>query len=221
MSTPKTTLDSFQAATSRAALAALLEIKHKDLTYLLYVKTDAQKYSAFSIRKKSGGTREIHAPIKQVKSLQRRLADRLEQCLADVQKKTGKSNSASHGFRPGKSILTNASVHRNKRHILNLDLKDFFPTISGKRIRGFLIRDQHFKFHKDVATTIAHIACLDGKLPQGSPCSPIISNLIAGILDFHLSRLAKNHGCLYTRYADDITFSTNEKNFPKAIAFRR
>jgi RNA-directed DNA polymerase len=220
MSLPKKTLDSFQAATSRAALATLLDIKHKDLTYLLYVKTDAEKYSTFSIRKKSGGTREIHAPIKQVKSLQRRVADRLERCLADIQKITGISNFASHGFRPGKSILTNASAHRNKRYILNLDLKDFFPTISGKRIRGFLVSDRNFKFHKDVATAIAHIACLDGKLPQGSPCSPVISNLIAGILDFHLSRLAKNYGCIYTRYADDITFSTNEKTFPKAIAFR-
>jgi len=220
MPPPKTTLERFQAATSRAALAKLLDIEHKILTYLLYVKKDANKYSTFSIPKKSGGTREINAPIPQVKSLQRELATKLEQCLVDIQNATGRVNSASHGFRPGKSILTNASVHRNKRYVLNLDLKDFFPTITGERIRGFLIKDKNFHFDKDVATAIAHIACLDGKLPQGSPCSPVISNLIAGILDFHLSRLAKNYGCLYTRYADDITFSTNKKDFPSAIALR-
>ena len=219
MTPSKTTLERFQAATSRADLAALLDIEHKDLTYLLYVKKDADKYSTFSIPKKSGGLREISAPIKQIKSLQRRVADRLEQCLVDIQKVTGRSNLASHGFRPEKSILTNASVHRNKRYVLNLDLKDFFPTITGGRIRGFLINDTNFKFHKDVATTIAQIACLDSKLPQGSPCSPVISNLISGILDFHLSRLSKTHGCRYTRYADDITFSTNKKDFPRAIAF--
>lgn len=219
MAPSKTTLEHFQAATSRAALAALLEIDHKALTYLLYVKKDAQKYFIFNIPKKSGGAREISAPIKEIKSLQRRVADKLEQCVVAIQQITGKHNKASHGFLPNKSILTNASVHRNKRYVLNLDLKDFFPTITGKRIRGFLMNDRNFKFHTNIATALAHIACLDGKLPQGSPCSPVMSNLIAGILDFHLTRLAKNYGCLYTRYADDITFSTNRKEFPKAIAF--
>lgn len=220
MSDANTTLKLFQAATSRADVAVLLDIELKDLTYLLYVKKDAAKYSTFSIPKKNGGVREISAPIKQIKSLQRKVADKLEQCLLDIEVITGKTNPASHGFRAGKSILTNASVHRNKRYVLNLDLKDFFPTISGKRIRGFLISDKNYNFHQNVATVMAHIACLDGKLPQGSPCSPIISNLIGGILDFHLSRLAKVHGCLYTRYADDITFSTNKRDFPKAIAVR-
>lgn len=220
MPPPKTTLERFQAATSRADLAALLKIEHKQLTYLLYVKKDADKYTKFSIPKKSGGLREISAPTQQIKSLQRRLADKLEECLVDIQEITGRTNSASHGFRPDKSILTNASAHRNKRHVLNLDLKDFFPSITGGRIRGFLISDSNFNLHKDVATSIAHIACFDSKLPQGSPCSPVISHLIAGILDFHLSRLAKAQGCLYTRYADDITFSTNKKDFPKGLAFQ-
>lgn len=216
---PKSALERFQYASSRAALASLLSIEPKDLTYLLYVLKNSEKYSLFSIPRKGGGLREINAPIPKIKSLQRRLAEGLELCVADIARLTGRSNSASHGFCPGKSILSNASVHRNKRYVFNLDLKDFFPTITGGRIRGFLINDKNFKLHKDVATTIAHIACLEGKLPQGSPCSPVISNLIAGILDFHLARLAKTNGCRYTRYADDITFSTNKKDFPKSIAF--
>lgn len=218
MSSAKSSLERLQAAKSRADLAAILDIQLKDLTYLLYAKNPAEKYSVFYIQKKTGGSREISAPIPQIKSLQRRLADRLEECIEEIGAKEGFVNSSSHGFRRGKSILTNASEHRNKRYVLNLDLQDFFPTITGERIRGFFIKDTKFGFHKDVATTIAHIACWNGRLPQGSPCSPVISNLIAGILDFHLTRLAKKNGCYYTRYADDITFSTNKKKFPPQIA---
>lgn len=117
-----------------------------------------------------------------------------------------------------RSILTNAAEHRNKRYVFNLDLKDFFPTISAKRIRGFLIKDSNFAFNADVATAIAHIACANDTLPQGGPSSPVLSNIICGILDFHLARLAKKFGCKYTRYADDITFSSNLRDFPPAIA---
>lgn len=198
----------------------LLDIKHQDLTYLLYVKKDSEKYSVFPIPKRSGGSRDICVPAADLKSLQRKLGAALEQCIADIETITKRTNKASHGFRPGKSILTNAAVHRNRRYVFNIDLKDFFPSITGQRIRGFLINDRNFAFDASVATTIAHIACRDGKLPQGSPCSPVISNMIAGILDVHLSKLAGAHGCSYTRYADDLTFSTNKEDFPAAIAFR-
>lgn len=211
-------LKSYQAAQARSSLAKLLEIDHKQLTYLLYKLTPAAKYKAFQVPKKNGGHREIHSPIKELKSLQRKLAAGLEACLSEIHAKPTLANNASHGFRPMRSILTNAANHRNKRYVFNVDLKDFFPSISAKRIRGFLIKDTNFAFHEDVATAIAHVACIDDKLPQGSPSSPVISNMIAGILDFHLSALAKKHGCRYTRYADDLTFSTNLKIFPKSIA---
>ncbi|HGW7490657.1 TPA: reverse transcriptase domain-containing protein, partial [Escherichia coli] len=85
------------------------------------------------------------------------------------------------------------------------------------RVRGYFIANQNFKLHPNVATIIAQIACLDGSLPQGSPCSPVITNLICRILDFRLSKLAVTYGCSYSRYADDITFSTNKKNIPDAL----
>jgi RNA-directed DNA polymerase len=214
----KSMLEKIQAITSRAELADLLKIKHAALTYLLYVKQDALKYSSFLIPKKSGGKREIHAPTSELKSLQRHVSVILDFCVSDIEKIANRRNKSSHGFMPGKSILTNSAVHRNKRYVFNLDLKDFFPTISGKRIRGLLMNDNRLKFPAVVATTIAHIACRNGVLPQGSPCSPVLSNLIAGILDVHLSRLAQECGCRYTRYADDITFSTNKREFPSAIA---
>ncbi|ONN64120.1 hypothetical protein BTM36_23300 [Herbaspirillum sp. VT-16-41] len=176
-------------------MARILEIKHKDLTYLLYVKGEASNYKSFLIPKKRGGTRAIHAPIDEVRSLQRKLADTLEKCMVEIAlSNKAKANSASHGFRVGKSILTNAAVHRNRLYVLNIDLKDFFPSITGRRIRGFLIKDRDFNLHKDVATAIAHIACFDNCLPQGSPCSPVLSNLIAGVLDLHLALLAKRCG---------------------------
>lgn len=214
-------LENFQALQSRASLAKLLEIDHKQLTYFLYKLDSAAKYTVFSIAKKSGGKREIHSPIPEIKSLQRKLAAGLENCLKEIQARPGLENNASHGFRPARSILTNAAEHRNRRYVLNIDLKDFFPTISAKRIRGFLIKDSKFAFNEDVATAIAHIACVNDRLPQGSPSSPVISNIITGILDFHLALLAKKCGCKYTRYADDITFSTNLREFPSAIALRK
>lgn len=64
---------------------------------------------------------------------------------------------------------------------------------------------------------IAQIACYENKLPQGSPCSPVITNLIAHILDIQLAALAKENSCTYSRYVDDITFSTREKTFPSDI----
>ena len=80
------------------------------------------------------------------------------------------------------------------------------------------MKDTGFLLPKKAATILAQIACHDGKLPQGSPCSPIMANLIGHILDVHLVRLAGANGCHYTRYADDLTFSTNKPIFPRAIA---
>ncbi|MCY4006213.1 MAG: retron Ec67 family RNA-directed DNA polymerase/endonuclease [Rhodobacteraceae bacterium] len=104
------------------------------------------------------------------------------------------------------------------RFVFNLDLEDFFGTINFGRVRGFFIRDSMFSLDPKVATVIAQIACHDNALPQGSPCSPVISNLIGNILDQRLLALARDARCTYTRYADDLCFSTNEKIFPTQIA---
>ncbi|EMH1860598.1 retron Ec67 family RNA-directed DNA polymerase/endonuclease, partial [Escherichia coli] len=124
----------------------------------------------------------------------------------------------SHGFEKEKSIITNAERHRGKTLLLNIDLEDYFDSFNFGRVRGFFLSNRDFRLNNTVATTIAQIACFQNGLPQGSPCSPIISNLISGILDIRLSKLAKKYGCNYSRYADDLTFSTNKKTFPKEIA---
>jgi RNA-directed DNA polymerase len=83
---------------------------------------------------------------------------------------------------------------------------------------AFFLKDRDYLLNGQVATGIAQIACYQNTLPQGSPCSPIISNLVGHVLDAKLARLAAQTGCTYTRYADDLTFSTNKPTFPKEIA---
>ena len=83
---------------------------------------------------------------------------------------------------------------------MNIDLQDFFPTFNFGRVRGFFIKDQDFAVPEKVATVIAQIACHEGSLPQGSPCSPLITDMIAHILDVRLVQLAKANRLTYSRY---------------------
>lgn len=200
-------------------LANLLGLNGKILSYTLYWVAPERKYTSFTIPKKSGGRRHITAPSSRLKLVQRRLAGLLSQIQVDLEaKRTSSQCILSHGFKKNYSIITNADCHRNKRYVFNADLKDFFPSINFGRVSGFFIKDQNFALDPKIATIIAQIACHDNQLPQGSPCSPVISNLVAHILDIQLNKLAKAGRCTYTRYVDDLTFSTNEKQFPASIA---
>lgn len=152
--------------------------------------------------------------------LQRRLASLLQNCADEVDAVATKSDQLSHGFKRKRSIVTNARRHRHRRYVFNVDLHDFFGTINFGRVRGFFIHDRAFALTPKVATILAQIACHENALPQGSPCSPVISNLIGHILDVHLVRLASRAGCTYSRYADDLTFSTNLRDFPSSVATR-
>ena len=198
-------------------LAAILGYKRSTLSYIVYKIPDAQKYNKFKIPKRSGGEREISAPTAQLNRLQRHLANALYACRDEIDANSGQ-RSLSHGFRRKHSIITNARRHKRRRYVLNLDLQDFFPTFNFGRVRGFFIHNNSFKLHEKVATIIAQIACFENALPQGSPCSPIIADLIAHVLDVRLAQLAKQHQLTYSRYADDITFSTSHREFPAAVA---
>jgi len=211
-------LEKLKQATSLHGLASLLGFKPKALSYILYKKNPEEKYRQFEIPKRTGGKRTICAPSPDLMNLQRRLADLLQECIAEINAKKKVHSALSHGFRPKFSIYTNAFVHRNRRYVLNLDLENFFGTINFGRVRGFFITNKNFSLEPKVATIIAQIACFDNVLPQGSPCSPVISNLIGHLLDIRLAALANKHGCFYSRYADDITFSTNKSIFPVEIA---
>ncbi|WP_318476671.1 retron Ec67 family RNA-directed DNA polymerase/endonuclease [Photobacterium leiognathi] len=209
------TLKKLKKASDLATFAKLLGYKPKNLTFIIYKIPSDIKYSTFEINKKNGKKREISAPIDKLRAVQTSLALLLSDCLNEIE---GNKDSLSHGFKREYSIVTNANCHRNKKFVLNFDLEDFFGTINFGRVRGFFIKNKHFKLSDEVATVIAQIACYENKLPQGSPCSPVISNLIAHILDIKLVGVAKKFGCFYSRYADDITLSTNLNEFPLRIA---
>lgn len=211
-------LAALKAASSLNALADLLGFKPKAVSYIVYKIPAAAKYTTFEIPKRSGGQRTIKAPTDKLKNLQRKLADLLQDCQLEIEKARDLQDRTAHGFKRGKSIVTNARQHRDRRWVLNVDLQDFFPSINFGRVRGFLIKNRDFALNEKVATVIAQIACDDNMLPQGSPCSPVISNLVAHVLDMRLVKLAERTGCTYSRYADDLTFSTSKKEFPAEIA---
>ncbi len=196
----------------------------KGLTYILYKIPNETKYTIFNIPKKSGGIRQIKAPAPELKLLQRKLTNILKKCEEEIFSKKQHINprkklkSLSHGFKEKHSIGTNANCHKNKRYVLNFDLENYFQSFNFGRIRGFFIKNNDFLLNTTIATILAQIACHDNELPQGSPCSPVISNLITHVLDVRLAQLARKYKCTYSRYADDITLSTNQKNFPKELA---
>jgi len=211
-------LQSLKSATGLHDIAALLKFTPSGLAYILYAKPLATKYHSFEILKRGGGSRQINAPAADLMLLQRRLSDLLQDCEEEINQLKNRKDQLAHGFKRGRSIITNATKHRKRRYVLNIDLQDFFGTINFGRVRGFFIKDRNFSLHPDAATVLAQIACYQNALPQGSPCSPVISNLIGHVLDIHLGKLAFDAGCSYSRYADDITFSTNKKQFPPSIA---
>lgn len=212
---PKIT--SLRNAVDLAGLAGLLGYSPKTLAYILYKIPTTAKYKTFSISKRSGGVRTISAPCDRLMQLQRALAELLYDCYDEIVEDQGASRAVSHGFRRRLSIVTNALQHRTRSNVLNLDLENFFGSINFGRVRGFFIHSKEFKVHETVATVIAQIACHENCLPTGSPSSPVISNLIARVLDIRLVRHAKRLGCTYTRYVDDLTFSSNLKELPSDL----
>lgn len=200
---------SFKSLQDFRDVCDLLEVTPKHLHYILYEKTTRHYYHSFTISKKSGGVREIVAPTGSLKILQEK--------LNTILKLVYKPNSSIHGYTLQKSTITNATVHLRKNNLLNFDLKDFFPSINFGRVRG--VFKSFFGIGSDAATVLANICCYNNSLPQGAPTSPIISNMICFNLDKQMRLIAKQNGCSYTRYADDITFSTSKREFPSHIAY--
>ena len=198
-------------------VAKLVGFTPSGLSFVLYKLPNSKKYTSFEIPKRDGNKRQIKAPEASLSLLQRRLATLLTECLEELGKAAPPRRTLAHGFEKGRSIITNAQLHKRRRYVFNLDLADFFPSINFGRVRGFFIKDKHFSLQPPAATVLAQIACFENELPQGSPCSPVISNLIGHVLDGRLARFAKTHKCTYSRYADDITFSTSRKDFPPEI----
>lgn len=201
------------SVSNRRELAFLLRVPLQILTDLLYFKSDKEKYGTFSIPKKSGGRREIVAPNEPLKTIQKNLASILSDDYEEIKSEQKRQLQIAHGFLRQRNILTNADIHRNKRFVLNLDLENFFDSFHFGRVRGYFLKNRYFLLNEDIATLIAQIACYEGKLPQGAPSSPIITNLICSILDYRIWKIARKYHLDYTRYADDLSFSTNARRF--------
>ena len=189
------------------ALASSLNCSARFLRYILYANggPDSHYYS-FSIPKKSGGIRVISAPDDRLKWLQKQInllfLEQL-QCSEHASK-------VAHGFVKNKSIITNASRHVRKKIVIKIDIADYFDSIHFGRVKGFFEKNKDFLLQENIAQALANLVCFKGRLPQGAPTSPIISNLISAAMDLHLVKLAKKYHFDYTRYADDMTFSTND-----------
>ena len=195
---------------SRREVAEILGVTWQQLAWLLYRNGRDGHYRTWTIRKRHGqGTREIRSPRAALARVQGRLLPILQDAY--------KPRSAAHAYVNDRSVRTNAEPHVRSKYVLNVDLVDFFPSVHFGRVRGLFLAEP-FSCDERVATVLAQICCSNGRLPIGACTSPLISNMICRRLDRELQELARAHGCKYTRYADDITFSTRRLRLPRAIA---
>ena len=197
-------------------LAEQLELSIPELRWLAFHRDAATSvhYRRFTIPKSDGSERAIWAPLPKLKKAQRWINRNI------VEKLT--VHGAAHGFLAGRSTVTNAASHTNSKIVLKMDIKDFFPTVTLRRVRGIF---RKAGYREQVATLLALICTEspreivehDGKtyyiamgprcLPQGAPTSPALTNALCIRLDQRLNGLARKLGWRYTRYADDLTFS--------------
>ena len=192
-------------------------ITEKGFNYYANPKLSKKRYSSFSIKKKSGGERNIHAPVNGLKHILRPLNIILN-CVSEPHFK-------ATGFVPGKSIVDNAKQHVGKNYVYNIDLKDFFHSFDRSWVKyGFMIKPFNLGKEKEelaflLASLCTHPFEIDGEiktvLPQGAPTSPSITNILCVKLDKRLNGLAKRFGITYSRYADDISFSSQTNVFNK------
>lgn len=185
-------------------------IQLKSLTFYANPEICENRYRTFSISKKSGGERIIHAPVYGLKTILQSLNFVL-QCIYIP-------NKVATGFVIGKSIVDNAKIHIGHHYVLNIDLKDFFHSFDRNRVKlGLMYEPFNLNGDKEslaflLASLCTHPFEIEGHiqtvLPQGSPASPTLSNILCKKLDIRLNGLGKRFGVFYSRYADDITFSS-------------
>lgn len=166
----------------------------------LFTNMTEKYYKKFEIPKKNGDLRKIIAPTDELKKIQKCI-------LNDILYKKFSVDNVATGFVPEKSILDNAKNHIDQNCVINLDLKDFFPNISSKKVY-IMFRQVGYSVKESILLT--KLCTYENKLPQGAPTSPFISNIMCKNLDKRLKGLCLKNGFMYSRYADDLTFSGNK-----------
>lgn len=194
------------------------------LTYYANPNNITGRFRQFQIPKKSGGKRQITAP----KSYTYKL---LLQALNEVFKAVYTPSNYAMGFTQGKSVVMNAERHQGMNYVFNTDLKDFFPSITQTQLKKRL-QLPPFNISEQMAFFLSGLCVMQKEihidkikrffyvLPQGAPTSPIITNMICDTLDYQLAGLAKRFRLNYSRYADDITFSSNHNVYQENGPFR-
>lgn len=192
-------------------------VTEKQLKYLSTPKV-SNRYRTFKIKKKNGGIREINAPANKL--------NKILYALNLIFKSLYSPHEAVCGFTEGKSIRDNALKHVGHHYVFNIDLKDFFTSIPQARIWA-RIQCAPFNFSPSVANIVAGLCCVYNEelgknvLPQGAPTSPLLTNAICDKMDRKLAALAKKYGLHYSRYADDITFSSMHNVYQEESEFRK
>ena len=180
-------------------LATFWQVDPYQLSYYAFHADKQREYRTFNIPRRNGKERRIDAPTRTLKYIQRLIHESLTRIYGP--------HDAVHGFLAQRSIVTNAKKHVGRRYVLNIDLADFFPSITRRRIYGRLVAEP-YGLNQKIANLIAALSTnASSQLPQGSPASPVIANIMAGEMDDELARLCGSLRCWYTRYADDITIS--------------
>lgn len=203
-----TLISQFRQLRTFTDIARLLEVTPAQLRH--YTRR-ADNYKSFDLSRKGGGKRTISTPVTPLKIIQQKLNQVLQPVYG--------GRSPCHGFTRKRSIITNAERHLNRSFVLNFDLANFFPSIHFGRVKGLFER-KPYNLPESVAVTLAQICCHNGALPVGAPTSPVVANMLCAQMDSQLKKLAIECGCIYTRYADDITFSVAHGRFPPPITYR-
>lgn len=198
----------------------------KHINYYCNPNNAFHRYNQFKVKKKTGGFRLITSP-------RNRSFMMMLSALNELLKSLYTPSDYAMGFTEGRSVVSNANIHKGQNYVFNIDLKDFFPSIEQPRVWKRL-QMAPFNFPEKIASMIAGMCSMkeirtfeDGHnetfyvLPQGAPTSPIITNMICDTLDRRLAGLAKRFGLHYSRYADDITFSSMHHVYQKNGEFRK
>ena len=200
----------YRDLSSLADLASFWKIPSSQISFHAFHSDKNQSYNTFLISRRNGRKRRIEQPSRALKYIQRIVHESLIKVYGP--------HPAVHGYVAGKSIVTNAQNHLGRRYVLNIDLEDFFPSITRQRIYGRLIVGP-YSFNSTIANIIASLSTnIYGKLPQGSPSSPVLANIVVAQMDADLAELCGSLNCRYTRYADDITISTSRREMSPRIA---
>ena len=155
-------------------------------------------YLLKEIKKKSGGLRELNIPALELKVIQRWILDNILEKM--------KVSSYATGFCKNKSIICNAKLHTGKQCVLNIDIENFFSSTPFEKVFRLFV---YYGYTKEVAFLLSRICTYENVLPQGAPTSPYLSNIVNLKLDKRLALLATKYNANYSRYADDLTFSSN------------